>query len=89
MHAIDRKILEKIYRAIRNCDVLISGRRKLAAGCYKWWKHYLLFRNYDDWHFSKKKVFIYSQGIGTINRRLQSADGAMGFKSSRLYYSKR
>ncbi len=70
VHAIDRKNIRKIYRAIRNCDVLISGGGSLLQDVTSGRSIIYYLGIMMIGIFLKKKVFIYSQGIGPINRRL-------------------
>jgi polysaccharide pyruvyl transferase CsaB len=70
VHSIDRKNLWQIYKEIRNCDVLISGGGSLLQDVTSRRSiiYYLAIMLIAI--FLKKKVLIYSQGIGPINRKL-------------------
>jgi len=70
VHAIDRKNIREIYRAIRDCDVLISGGGSLLQDITSRRSILYYLGIMMIGIFLRKKVFIYSQGIGPINRRL-------------------
>lgn len=76
VHAVPRMKFGKIVRAVRNCDMLISGGGSLLQDVTSRFSIlYYLFIIFLALLF-RKKVFIYSQGIGPIrsgfNRRLTS-----------------
>ncbi len=75
--SVNRKSSKDIIRAIRKCDLLISGGGSLLQDVTS--KKSILYYLMIMWTaiLFKKKVFIYSQGIGPIlsriNRRLTAA----------------
>ncbi len=74
VHSVNRKSVKDIIKAIRKCDLLISGGGSLLQDVTS--KKSILYYLMLMWaaFFFRKKVFIYSQGIGPIlskfNRRL-------------------
>ena len=74
VHSVNRKSVKDIVNAIRKCDLLISGGGSLLQDVTS--KKSILYYLMIIWlaFFFRKKVFIYSQGIGPIlsktNRRL-------------------
>ena len=74
VHSVNRKSTKDILRAVRKCDLLISGGGSLLQDVTS--KKSILYYLMIIWaaFFFRKKVFIYSQGIGPIlskiNRRL-------------------
>lgn len=83
VHAVDRKSFWAILKAIKHCDLLISGGGSLLQDVTS--KKSILYYLIIMWiaHLMGKEFFIYSQGIGPIisnfNRRLT----AMTLKWSR------
>ena len=77
VHSVNRKSVKAIISVIRKCDLLISGGGSLLQDVTS--KKSILYYLMIMWaaFFFRKKVFIYSQGIGPIiskiNRRLTSA----------------
>lgn len=82
--SVNRKSITSILKAVKQCDILISGGGSLLQDVTS--KRSILYYLLIMWLaiFLRKKVFIYSQGIGPIlskvNRRLtawtlQHADG--------------
>lgn len=77
VHSASRKSIKSIISAIRKCDLLISGGGSLLQDVTS--KKSILYYLMIMWaaFFFRKKVFIYSQGIGPIqskiNRRLTAA----------------
>jgi len=77
VHSANRKSLMDIIKAVRKCDLLISGGGSLLQDVTS--KKSILYYLMIMWaaFFFRKKVFIYSQGIGPIlskiNRRLTAA----------------
>lgn len=74
VHSVNRKSLKDILQAMKNCDLLISGGGSLLQDVTS--KKSILYYLIMMWlaMMFRKKVFIYSQGIGpilsNINRRL-------------------
>jgi polysaccharide pyruvyl transferase CsaB len=77
VHSINRKSVKDILNAVRKCDLLISGGGSLLQDVTS--KKSIIYYLMIMWaaFFFRKKVFIYSQGIGPIlskfNRRLTAA----------------
>lgn len=77
VHSVNRKSVKDIIKAVRKCDLLISGGGSLLQDVTS--KKSILYYLMIMWAalFFRKKVFIYSQGIGPIlskiNRRLTAA----------------
>ncbi|MEL7655052.1 MAG: polysaccharide pyruvyl transferase CsaB [Bacillota bacterium] len=77
VHSVNRKSVKDIIKAVKNCDLLISGGGSLLQDVTS--KKSIIYYLMIMWmaFFFRKKVFIYSQGIGPIlskiNRRLTSA----------------
>lgn len=77
VHSVNRKSVKAIIGAVRKCDLLISGGGSLLQDVTS--KKSILYYLMIMWaaFFFRKKVFIYSQGIGPIlskiNRRLTAA----------------
>ncbi len=77
VHSVNRKSVKDILNAVRKCDLLISGGGSLLQDVTS--KKSILYYLMIIWvaFFFRKKVFIYSQGIGPIlskiNRRLTAA----------------
>jgi len=77
VHSVNRKSVKDIIKAVRKCDLLISGGGSLLQDVTS--KKSILYYLMIMWaaFFFRKKVFIYSQGIGPIlskiNRRLTAA----------------
>lgn len=77
VHSVNRKSVMDIIKAVRKCDLLISGGGSLLQDVTS--KKSILYYLMIMWvaFFFRKKVFIYSQGIGPIlskiNRRLTAA----------------
>lgn len=67
--AIDRMSISKIIMAIKSCDLLISGGGSLLQDSTS--KRSIIYYIGIIWIslLFKKKVFIYSQGIGPITRK--------------------
>ncbi len=65
--SVDRKSVRSIINAVRKCDLLISGGGSLLQDVTskKSILYYLMIM--QTAYFFRKKVFIYSQGIGPIN----------------------
>ncbi|WZL72169.1 polysaccharide pyruvyl transferase CsaB [Clostridiaceae bacterium 35-E11] len=70
VHAIDRKNMKQVYHAIKKCDVLISGGGSLLQDVTsrRSISYYLVIMLIAI--LLRKKVMIYSQGIGPINRHM-------------------
>lgn len=70
VRAIDRKNIVQIYRAIKKCDVLISGGGSLLQDVTsrRSISYYLVIMLMAI--LLGKKVMVYSQGIGPINRHI-------------------
>ncbi|MDD2189402.1 MAG: polysaccharide pyruvyl transferase CsaB [Eubacteriales bacterium] len=74
VYSVNRKSVKDIINAVRKCDLLISGGGSLLQDVTS--KRSILYYLIIMWMalFFRKKVFIYSQGIGPIlskiNRRL-------------------
>lgn len=74
VHSVNRKCVKDIINSVRKCDLLISGGGSLLQDVTS--KKSILYYLMIMWvaFFFRKKVFIYSQGIGPIlskiNRRL-------------------
>ena len=68
VEAVDRMAPMAILRAVRHCDMLISGGGSLLQDVTsnRSIRYYLAIIRLAK--FFRKKVFIYSQGIGPINR---------------------
>ena len=68
VEAVDRMAPLEILRAVRRCDMLISGGGSLLQDVTssKSLRYYLAIIRLAK--FYRKKVFIYSQGIGPIDR---------------------
>ena len=77
VNSVNRKSVRDIVNAVRRCDLLISGGGSLLQDVTS--KKSILYYLMIMWaaFFFRKKVFIYSQGIGPIlskiNRRLTAA----------------
>lgn len=77
VNSVNRKSVKDIINAVRKCDLLISGGGSLLQDVTS--KKSILYYLMIMWaaFFFRKKVFIYSQGIGPIlskiNRRLTAA----------------
>jgi len=77
VHAVNRKSVKDILGAVQKCDLLISGGGSLLQDVTS--KRSILYYLMIMWAalLFRKKVFIYSQGIGPIlskvNRRLTAA----------------
>ncbi len=77
VNSVNRKSVKDIIKAVRKCDLLISGGGSLLQDVTS--KKSILYYLMIMWaaFFFRKKVFIYSQGIGPIlskiNRRLTAA----------------
>jgi polysaccharide pyruvyl transferase CsaB len=77
VHSVNRKSVKDIISAVRRCDLLISGGGSLLQDVTS--KKSILYYLMIMWAamFFRKKIFIYSQGIGPIlskiNRRLTAA----------------
>ncbi|MDD3169373.1 MAG: polysaccharide pyruvyl transferase CsaB, partial [Eubacteriales bacterium] len=77
VHSMNRKSVKDIINAVRKCDLLISGGGSLLQDVTS--KKSILYYLLIMWaaFFFRKKVFIYSQGIGPIlsklNRKLTAA----------------
>jgi len=77
VHSVSRKSIKDIIKAVLKCDLLISGGGSLLQDVTS--KKSILYYLMIIWAalFFRKKVFIYSQGIGPIlsriNRRLTAA----------------
>ncbi len=74
INSVNRKSAKDIIKAVKNCDILISGGGSLLQDVTS--KKSIIYYLMIMWaaFFFRKKVFIYSQGIGPIiskfNRRL-------------------
>lgn len=70
IHSIDRKNIKEIYRSIKECDVFISGGGSLLQDVtsHRSITYYLIIMFIAI--LLGKKVLIYSQGIGPINRKI-------------------
>lgn len=74
VQSVNRKSAKEIFKAMKRCDLLISGGGSLLQDVTS--KKSILYYLMIMWlaFFLRKKVFIYSQGIGPIiskfNRRL-------------------
>lgn len=84
VHAVDRKSILSILCAIKRCDILVSGGGSLLQDVTS--KKSIFYYLFIMWaaQLLRKKVLIYSQGIGPINSRfnrkitfgiLKKADG--------------
>ncbi|MDF3002309.1 MAG: csaB [Bacillota bacterium] len=77
VNSVNRKSISSILNAVRKCDLLISGGGSLLQDVTS--KKSILYYLMIMWaaFFFRKKVFIYSQGIGPIlsklNRSLTAA----------------
>ena len=77
VHSVNRKSVKDIIKAVRKCDLLISGGGSLLQDVTS--KKSILYYLMIMWtaFFFRKRVFIYSQGIGPIlsklNRKLTAA----------------
>ena len=77
VNAVSRKSVKAILHAVRKCDLLISGGGSLLQDVTS--KKSILYYLMIIWaaFFFRKKVFVYSQGIGPIlskfNRKLTAA----------------
>ncbi|QZY55777.1 polysaccharide pyruvyl transferase CsaB [Crassaminicella profunda] len=69
IHAIDRKNIKEIYKEIRKCDLFISGGGSLLQDVTsrRSITYYLVIIFMAI--LLRKKVLIYGQGIGPINRK--------------------
>ncbi|MCT4619250.1 MAG: polysaccharide pyruvyl transferase CsaB [Marinisporobacter sp.] len=69
IHAIDRKSIKEIFQAIRKCDLFISGGGSLLQDVTsrRSVTYYLVIILMAI--LLRKKVLIYGQGIGPINRK--------------------
>lgn len=74
--SVNRKSIKSIISAVKNCDLLVSGGGSLLQDVTS--KKSILYYLIIMWmaQFFRKKIFIYSQGIGpinsTLNRKLTS-----------------
>ncbi len=76
VNSVNRKSIKSIISAVKNCDLLVSGGGSLLQDVTS--KKSILYYLIIMWmaQFFRKKIFIYSQGIGpinsTLNRKLTS-----------------
>ncbi len=68
VEAVERMSLPAILRAVRRCDMLISGGGSLLQDATSSRSLYYYLAIIRCAQFFRKKVFIYSQGIGPIDR---------------------
>lgn len=68
--SVNRKSIKSIFSAVRRCDLLISGGGSLLQDVTS--KKSILYYLIIMWiaKLFRKKIFIYSQGIGPINSNL-------------------
>ncbi|QHI71267.1 polysaccharide pyruvyl transferase CsaB [Aminipila terrae] len=68
--SVNRKSIKSIVAAVRRCDLLVSGGGSLLQDVTS--KKSILYYLIIMWmaQFFRKKIFIYSQGIGPINSSL-------------------
>ena len=66
--AVDRWKMKEVYKAIKSCDLLISGGGSLLQDVTssKTVPYYLLIMKMAQWH--NKEVVFYSQGYGPVNK---------------------
>lgn len=76
VNSVNRKSIKSIISAVKKCDLLVSGGGSLLQDVTS--KKSILYYLIIMWmaQFFRKKIFIYSQGIGpinsTLNRKLTS-----------------
>ncbi len=80
VHSVDRKSLKEIIKAVRACDILISGGGSLLQDVSS--KKSIIYYLAIMWiaMMFGKKVFIYSQGIGPIITKMNRMLTAMTLK---------
>lgn len=80
VRAVNRKSMASILKAVRQCDLLISGGGSLLQDVTS--KRSILYYLMIMWTamLMGKKVFIYSQGIGPINSKLNRSLTAFTLK---------
>ncbi len=82
VNSVNRKSMKSIVSAVRKCDLLISGGGSLLQDVTS--KKSILYYLFIMWlaKFFGKKFFIYSQGIGPINSKLNRRLTAMTLKKA-------
>ena len=80
--AVDRKSVFAVIRAIKQCDILISGGGSLLQDVTS--KRSIFYYLFIMWvaHIFGKKVVIYSQGIGPINSSMNRKITGMTLKKA-------
>lgn len=80
--SVNRKSMKSIFNAVRKTDLLISGGGSLLQDVTS--KKSVLYYLLIMWMamFCRKKVFIYSQGIGPINSNINRKLTAMTLKKA-------
>ena len=87
--SVNRKSVKDIIKAVRKCDLLISGGGSLLQDVTS--KKSILYYLMIIWVglFFRKKVFIYSQGNRSYPFKIQQTTHSLYFKACPRHCSKR